>query len=217
MELFRNFGFSRVRVPRRGAFHSGLARALVKRGQRRERNFRSSLAFSRAQARSAPRAHERELLCVSQSSKERLRRSRTESSGAAPAIEDCRAQPGNVRPGGPHAEKLTTSFGLLTGEEVWRASGPPAPATIKFLRKFEYPPLPRPRPAEVGISWSISKLFRTFLFYLKNGEFFKSQKEGKFISSKNSPRDPLKAIENFFPDPMYQNQNVRNFPDVISR
>ena len=106
MELFRNFGFSRVRVPRRGAFHSGLARALVKRGQRRERlppglaralvkrgqrrerNFRSSLAFSRAQARSAPRAHERELLCVSQSSKERLRRSRTESSGAAPAIEE---------------------------------------------------------------------------------------------------------------------------------
>ena len=39
-------------------------------------------------ARSAPRAHVRELLCVSQSSKERLRRSRTESSGAAPAIEE---------------------------------------------------------------------------------------------------------------------------------
>ena len=198
MELFRNFGFSRVRVPRRGAFHSGLARALVKRGQRRER-MRENCFAERKAARSDCDAVER-------SRAEPLRRLRS-----------CRAQPGNVRPGGPHAEKLTTSFGLLTGEEVWRASGPPAPATIKFLRKFEYPPLPRPRPAEVGISWSISKLFRTFLFYLKNGEFFKSQKEGKFISSKNSPRDPLKAIENFFPDPMYQNQNVRNFPDVISR
>ena len=45
-------------------------------------------------ARSAPRAHVRELLCVSQSSKERLRRSRTESSGAAPAIEEL---PGTAR------------------------------------------------------------------------------------------------------------------------
>ena len=41
-----------------------------------------------SEARSAPRAHVRELLCAPQSSKERLRRSRTESSGAAPAIEE---------------------------------------------------------------------------------------------------------------------------------
>ena len=51
-------------------------------------NFRSDFVFSRAQARSAPRAHVRGLLCVPQSSKEQLRRSRTESSGAAPAIEE---------------------------------------------------------------------------------------------------------------------------------
>ena len=35
-------------------------------------------------------------------------------------------------------------------EEVWRESGPPAPPSIKFLRKFNIPPLPRLRPAEVG-------------------------------------------------------------------
>ncbi len=37
----------------------------------------------------------------------------------------------------------------------------------------------------------------------------------KFIFSKNSPRDPLKSLQSFFPNPMYPNQNVRNFPDVI--
>ena len=54
----------------------------------------ATLLSSRAQARSAPRAHVRELLCVSQSSKEQLRRCRTESSGAAPAIEEL---PGEAR------------------------------------------------------------------------------------------------------------------------
>ena len=56
-------------------------------------------------ARSAPRAHVRGLLCVSQSSKERLRRSRTESSGAAPAIEELAGEARQVRPAGPHADK----------------------------------------------------------------------------------------------------------------
>ena len=78
----------------------------------------------------------RGLLCVPQSSKERLRRSRTESSGAAPAIEELAGEARQVRPGGPHAEKLATGFGLLSGGEVWRATGPPAPASIKPLRKF---------------------------------------------------------------------------------
>ncbi len=56
-------------------------------------------------ARSAPRAHVRELLCVSQSSKERLRRSRTESSGAAPAIEELAGEARQVRPAGPRADQ----------------------------------------------------------------------------------------------------------------
>ncbi len=68
-------------------------------------NFRSDFVFSRAQARSAPRAHVRGLLCVPQSSKERLRRSRTESSGAAPAIEELAGEARQVRPAGPHADK----------------------------------------------------------------------------------------------------------------
>ena len=49
----------------------------------------------------------------------------------------------------------------------------------------------------------------------QNGEFFESQKEEHFHFSKNSPRAPLKSMQSFFPDPMYPNQNVRNFPDVI--
>ncbi len=47
----------------------------------------------------------RGLLCVPQSSKERLRRSRTESSGAAPAIEELAGEARQVRPAGPHADK----------------------------------------------------------------------------------------------------------------
>ena len=39
-----------------------------------------------------------------------------------------------------------------------------------------------------------------------------SQKDNKFIFSKNSP---LKSMQSFFPDPMYPNQNVCHFPDVI--
>ena len=47
----------------------------------------------------------RELLCVPQSSKERLRRSRTESSGAAPAIEELAGEARQVRPAGPRADQ----------------------------------------------------------------------------------------------------------------
>ena len=146
-------------------------------------------------ARSAPRAHVRELLCGTQSSKERLRRSRTESSGAAPAIEELAGEARQVRPAGPRADQYQPGFvfsraGRSGGsqalqlprasnscgsstfhlcldcapqksensapaplspiEEVWRESGPPAPPGIKFLRKFNIPPLPRLRPAEVG-------------------------------------------------------------------
>ena len=121
-----------------------------KRGERREGNFRSTPTFSLAQARSAPRAHVRELLCVSQSSKERLRRSRTESSGAAPATEELAGEARQVRPARAACGFVSTDFRLLTGGEVWRASGPPAPPTIIFSWKFEYSPPPRPRPAEAG-------------------------------------------------------------------
>ena len=103
----------------------------------------ATLLSSRAQARSAPRAHVRELLCVSQSSKEQLRRSRTESSGAAPAIEELAGEARQVRPAGPRADSYQPTPGLLTGGEVWRASGPPAPPTGKLAAAACLsPPLP---------------------------------------------------------------------------
>ena len=106
-------------------------------------NCNKTSVFSRVQARSAPRAHVRELLCVPQSSKERLRRSRTESSGAAPAIEELAGEARQVRPAGPRAEKLAARLGLLAGEEVWRAPGPPAPTSNIFSQKISLPP-PQP-------------------------------------------------------------------------
>ena len=109
-------------------------------------------AFSRAQARSAPRAHVRELLCETQSSKEQLRRSRTESSAAPPATEELAGEARQVRPARAACGSVSTDFGLLTGEEVWRATGPPAPASNIPARKFNIPPPHRPRTAEVGIS-----------------------------------------------------------------
>ena len=50
----------------------------------------------------------------------------------------------------------------------------------------------------------------------QNGEFFKSQMGNKFIFSKNSPRDALESIQDLFPNPMYPNQNVHNFNEVLS-
>ncbi len=67
-------------------------------------------AFSREQARSAPRAHVRELLCISQSSKERLRRSRTESSAAPPAIEELAGEARQVRPARAACGFVSTDF-----------------------------------------------------------------------------------------------------------
>ena len=84
----------------------------------------------------------RGLLCVPQSSKERLRRSRTESSAAPPAIEELAGEARQVRPDRAACGLVSTDFCLLAGGEVWRAPGPPAPPTIIFSRKFEYPPLP---------------------------------------------------------------------------
>ena len=84
----------------------------------------------------------RGLLCGTQSSKERLRRSRTESSAAPPAIEELAGEARQVRPARAACGLVSTDFRLLAGGEVWRAPGPPAPPTIIFSRKFEYPPLP---------------------------------------------------------------------------
>ena len=67
-------------------------------------------AFSREQARSAPRAHVRELLCVSQSSKEQLRRSRTESSAAPPATEELAGEARQVRPARAACGSVSTDF-----------------------------------------------------------------------------------------------------------
>ncbi len=101
-------------------------------------NCNKTSVFSRVQARSAPRAHVRELLCVSQSSKERLRRSRTESSGAAPAIEELAGEARQVRPAGPRADQYQPGSDFSRAQEVWRALGPPVPASIKFSRKFAF-------------------------------------------------------------------------------
>ena len=89
-------------------------------------------------ARSAPRAHVRELLCVSQSSKEQLRRSRTESSGAAPAIEELAGEARQVRPAGPRADQYQPGSDFSRAQEVWRAPGPPAPPSVKFSRRFAF-------------------------------------------------------------------------------
>ena len=113
------------------------------RGQRRERNSRNGTAFSRAQARSAPRAHVRGLLCGTQSSKEQLRRSRTESSGAPPAIEELAGEARQVRPAGPRADQYQPGSDFSRAQEVWRATGPPAPTTnIPARKSCISPPLP---------------------------------------------------------------------------
>ena len=92
----------------------------------------------------------RELLCVPQSSKERLRRSRTESSGATPAIEELAGEARQVRPAWPRADQYQPRLRLLTGGEVWRATGPPVPTSNIFSQKVSLPPPYRPYTAEVG-------------------------------------------------------------------
>ena len=63
-----------------------------------------------------------------------------------------------------------------------------------------------------GAFWGFSEIFSL----PQNGEFFKSQMGGNFIFSKNSPRDALESMQNLFPNPMYPNQNVHNFNEVLS-
>ena len=152
-------GTSAVSIPTRNpAVSRAQARSVLpsatrlSRGNKRGQYFHRNPTFSRAQARSAPRAHVRELLCETQSSKEQLRRSRTESSAAPPATEELAGEARQVRPARAACGSVSTDFGLLTGEEVWRATGPPAPASNIPARKFNIPPPHRPRTAEVGIS-----------------------------------------------------------------
>ena len=152
-------GTSAVSIPTRNpAVSRAQARSVLpsatrlSRGNKRGQYFHRNPTFSRAQARSAPRAHVRELLCETQSSKEQLRRSRTESSEAPPATEELAGEARQVRPARAACGSVSTDFGLLTGEEVWRATGPPAPASIISARKFSIPPPHRPRTAEAGSS-----------------------------------------------------------------
>ncbi len=139
---------SRAEFPLRPGFLTGTSAVryfpapLLSHGHKRGQVFPCTPACSREQARSAPRAHVRELLCETQSSKEQLRRSRTKSSAAPPAIEELAGEARQVRPARAACGSVSTDFGLLTGGEVWRATGPPAPSTIIFSRKFEYPPPP---------------------------------------------------------------------------
>ena len=65
----------------------------------------------------------RGLLCGTQSSKEQLRRSRTESSGAAPAIEELAGEARQVRPAGPRADQYQPT---LFFSRAGRSGGRPA-------------------------------------------------------------------------------------------
>ena len=65
----------------------------------------------------------RGLLCVPQSSKEQLRRSRTESSGVAPAIEELPGIARQVRPGGPRADSYQPTADF---SRAGRSGGRPA-------------------------------------------------------------------------------------------
>ena len=111
---------------------------MLSHGHKRSQHFPRNPAFSQAQARSAPRAHVRELLCETQSSKERLRRSRTESSAAPPATEELAGEARQVRPARAARGSVSTDFGLLTGGEVRRAPGPPAPASNIPVRQVKH-------------------------------------------------------------------------------
>ena len=88
------------------------------------RTFHSNQAFSREQARLAPRAHVRELLCGTQSSKEQLRRSRTESSAAAPATEELAGEARQVRPARAACGSVSTDFGASHGREGLEGARP---------------------------------------------------------------------------------------------
>ena len=126
-------------------------------------NCNKTSVFSRVQARSAPRAHVRELLCVPQSSKERLRRSRTESSGAAPAIEELAGEARQVRPAGPRADQYQPGSDFSRAQEVWRAPGPPAPTSNIFSQKISLPPPPTDhtqQKSEISVPVSSSSIRR---------------------------------------------------------
>ena len=103
-------------------------------------------------ARSAPRAHVRELLCETQSSKEQLRRSRTESSGAAPAIEELAGEARQVRPAGPRADKYQSGPDF---SPAGRSGGRPAlqlPRALNSSGSSIFPLSPDRLLAEVGNS-----------------------------------------------------------------
>ena len=93
----------------------------------------------------------RGLLCVSQSSKEQLRRSRTESSGAAPAIEElpgvarqCKARRAAMRRNWQHGPAFSPA-GRSGGSQALQL---PRPANSP--RQPAYRPRSRPRTTEVG-------------------------------------------------------------------
>ena len=75
----------------------------------------------------------RGLLCVPQSSKERLRRSRTESSGAAPAIEELAGEARQVRPARAACGFVSTDFRLLTGARGLEGARPSSSPDDHFL------------------------------------------------------------------------------------
>ncbi len=148
-------------------------------GLKRGQHFPRNPVFSREQARLAPRAHVRELLCGTQSSKERLRRSRTESSAAPPAIEELAGEARQVRPARAACGFVSTDLGFLTGGEVRRAPGPPAPSTNLSPQRPNMPPLSCSRTTEAGSfpPGAISVVSRTFITIMlfhghKRGQHF---------------------------------------------
>ena len=128
----RNFhsnpAFSRVRVLRRERnFHSNPAFSRV-RVLRREAFF---IGFDRARALSAVSA-----ASASLSAWPALLLSAVSAASACErtALRSAKQQ-GAIATQGPRAEKLANDFRILTGGEVWRESGPPAPTSITFSRQ----------------------------------------------------------------------------------
>ena len=94
----------------------------------------------------------RGLLCVSQSSKERLRRSRTESSGAAPAIEELAGEARQVRPAGPRADQYQPGSDFSRAKRSGGRQALQLPRPSNPRRSSALPPSSRPRTTGVGNS-----------------------------------------------------------------
>ena len=179
-------------------------------GLKRGQHFPRNPVFSREQARLAPRAHVRELLCGTQSSKERLRRSRTESSAAAPAIEELAGEARQVRPARAACGFVSTDLGFLTGGEVRRAPGPPAPSTNLSPQRSNMPPLSCSRTTKAGSFPPGHDICREQTFY-NNHAFLQVQTLPMPFASAMLSRGPKRG-QHFPRNPAFSRAQARSAP-----